>query len=156
MTNVTVLPVVGEPAAEDEDHEQRERQYAVNVLLAEAGEVGRVAAGWVRELAARQAQERHRTVLERAADAVERAAGREVVPGGDGQLDEELAYDLAAYVVTGNPYAEALPELAMGERIALVAVCALAAAMPRTVLGDLERELPALAATMDAAVTAVL
>ncbi|MEU4588634.1 hypothetical protein AB0F92_42480 [Kitasatospora aureofaciens] len=42
----------------------------------------------------------------------------------------------------------------MGERIALVAVCALAAAMPRTVLGDLERELPALAATMDAAVTA--
>lgn len=89
--------MVDEPAAEDEDQEQRERerQYAVNVLLAEAGEAGRVAAGWVRELAARQAQERHRTVLER-------AAGREVVPGGDGQLDEELAYDLAAYVVTGS------------------------------------------------------
>ncbi|MEU9048620.1 MULTISPECIES: hypothetical protein [unclassified Kitasatospora] len=94
------------------------------MLLAEAGEAGRVAAGWVRELAARQAEERHRTVLERAAAAVEQAAGREVVPAGEGQLDEELAYDLAAYVVTGSPYAQALPELAMGERIALVAVCA--------------------------------
>ncbi|MEU6973764.1 hypothetical protein AB0A71_39780 [Kitasatospora aureofaciens] len=101
----------------------------------------------MRELAARQAQERHRMVLERVADAVEQAAGREVVPGGDGQLDEELAYDLAAYVVTGSPYGQALPELAMGERIAL------AAAMPRTVLGELERELPALATTLDAAMT---
>ncbi|MGW2255525.1 hypothetical protein ACWCXH_35960 [Kitasatospora sp. NPDC001660] len=36
-----------------------------------------------------------------------------------------------------------IPELSMGERIALIAVCALAAAMPRTVLGDLKRELPA-------------
>ncbi|MFE7529798.1 hypothetical protein ACFU7Y_29400 [Kitasatospora sp. NPDC057542] len=104
--------------------------------------------------AARQTEERHRVVLERAADAVEQAAGREVVPGGDGQLAEELAYDLAADVVTGGPYAEARPELAVGERIALVAVCALAAAMPRTVLGDPKRELPVLAATMDAAVAA--
>ncbi|MFJ9447209.1 hypothetical protein ACIRRH_35970 [Kitasatospora sp. NPDC101235] len=153
MTDPITVPRVKD-TGDSEEQEQRERQHAVNVLLAEAGEVGRVAAGWERELAARQAQERHRRVLERAADAVERAAGREVVPGGDGQLDEELAYDLAADIVTGSPYAHALPELAMGERIALVAVCALAAAMPHTVLGDLERELPALAATMDAAVTA--
>ncbi|MFD9591987.1 hypothetical protein ACFWA9_04410 [Kitasatospora sp. NPDC059973] len=34
----------------------------------------------------------HRTVLERAAGAVEEATGREFVPGGEGQLDEELAY----------------------------------------------------------------
>ncbi|MEU4303112.1 hypothetical protein [Kitasatospora aureofaciens] len=93
-------------------------------------------------------------MLERAADAIERAAGREVVPGGDGQLAEELAYDLAAGVVTGSPYAQALADLVMGERITLVAVCALASAMPGTVLGELERELPALVATMDAAVTA--
>ncbi|MFH8385237.1 hypothetical protein ACH4E7_30580 [Kitasatospora sp. NPDC018058] len=110
----------------------------------------------MRQLAARQAEERNRAVLGRAADAIERAAGREVIPGGDGQPAEELAYDLAADVVTGSPYAQALPELVMGERIALVAVCALAAAMPRTVLGELERELPALAATMDAAVEAGL
>ncbi|MFE5586395.1 hypothetical protein [Kitasatospora sp. NPDC056531] len=167
MTNVTVLPVrtpgvedqeqpvADELLAEDEDQERRERQHAVNELLAEAGEAGRGAAGWVRELAARQAEERHRAVLERAADAIKQTAGREVVPNGDGQLAEELAYDLSADVVTGSPYAQALPELAVGERIALVAACALAAAMmPRTVLGDLERELPALAATMDAAVTA--
>ncbi|MFJ3219531.1 hypothetical protein ACIPLC_26860 [Kitasatospora sp. NPDC086801] len=44
----------------------------------------------------------------------------------------------------------------MGERIALVAVCALAAAMPGTVLGGLEPELPALAATVDTAVESCL
>ncbi|MGW3046061.1 hypothetical protein ACWC9T_40080 [Kitasatospora sp. NPDC001159] len=90
----------------------------------------------------------------RAADAIEQAAGREVVPGGDGRLAEELAYDLAADVVVGRVHAAGLPELSMGERIALAAVCALAAAMPASVLGEPERELPALAATMDAAVTA--
>ncbi|MFE2728779.1 hypothetical protein [Kitasatospora sp. NPDC059327] len=90
----------------------------------------------------------HRTVLERAADAIEQAAGREVVPGGEGQLDEELAYDLSAGVVTGSVVADGLPKLTAGERIAL------AAAMPRTVLNDPARELPVLAATMDAAAEA--
>ncbi|WP_327075501.1 hypothetical protein OG196_42990 (plasmid) [Kitasatospora purpeofusca] len=47
-----------------------------------------------------------------------------------------------------------MPELSAGERIALVALCALAAAMPRTVLGNLGRELPVLAATMEAAAEA--
>ncbi|MGW3044651.1 hypothetical protein ACWC9T_32460 [Kitasatospora sp. NPDC001159] len=106
MTHLISLPG---SQADDEDQERRERQHAVNELLAEAGEAGRRAAGWVRELAERQPEAGHRTVLERAADAIERAAGREVVPGGDGQLAEELAYDLAAYVVTGSPYAERLP-----------------------------------------------
>ncbi|MFD9066589.1 hypothetical protein ACFVZ3_34290, partial [Kitasatospora purpeofusca] len=40
--------------------------------------------------------------------------------------------------------------LSVGERIALVAPSALAAAMPRTVLGDLGRGLPGHAPTMDA------
>ncbi|MFF7993409.1 hypothetical protein ACFZDG_26885 [Kitasatospora xanthocidica] len=155
MTNMTL--VAAESGAGDEDQEQRERQYAVNEVLAEAAEAGRRAAGWVRELAGRQPEERHRIVLERATDAVERAAGPEVVPGGEGQPDDELAYDLSASIITGNPYAEALPELPMGERIVLTTVCTLAAAMPASVLGELERELPALAAlaaTMDAAGTA--
>ncbi|WP_344341894.1 hypothetical protein, partial [Kitasatospora putterlickiae] len=109
MTNVTVR--VDEVDLEDEDQEQREREqrHVVNGLLAEAGEAGRRAAGWVRELTGRQAEEAHRTVLGRAADAVEQACGREVVPGGEGQLDEELAYNLAAGVVTGSPLAAALP-----------------------------------------------
>ncbi|MFJ9448381.1 helicase associated domain-containing protein [Kitasatospora sp. NPDC101235] len=34
---------------------------------------------------------------------------------------DELAYDLAADVVTGSAVAEGLPELSMGERITLVA-----------------------------------
>ncbi|MFD4661654.1 hypothetical protein ACFWP2_39295 [Kitasatospora sp. NPDC058444] len=108
MTNMTVLAVAAEPAAEDEDQEQR-KQQAVNELLAETSETGRRAAEWVRELAARQPEEAHRTVLGRAADAVAQACGPEVVPGGEGQLDEELAYDLSAGVVTGSPLVEALP-----------------------------------------------
>ncbi|MFJ7913064.1 hypothetical protein [Kitasatospora sp. NPDC096204] len=155
MTNVTVLPVAAEPPTEDEDQEQRERErereHVVNDVLAEAGWR---AAGWVRGLAGRQTQEAHRTVLGRAADAVEQACGREVVPGAEGQLDEELAYDLGAGVVTGSPLATTLPDLAAGERVALAAVCALAAAMPSAVLGELARELPVLAATMDAAAEA--
>ncbi|MGW2539892.1 hypothetical protein ACWC5I_03240 [Kitasatospora sp. NPDC001574] len=46
-----------------------------------------------------------------------------------------------------------VPDLAMGERIALTAACALAAAMPSSVLGNLERDLRTLAATMEAAAT---
>ncbi|MFJ6141563.1 hypothetical protein [Kitasatospora sp. NPDC092286] len=151
MTNMTVQ--VDEVDLEDENREQQEREqrHVVNGLLAEAGEAGRRAAGWVRELAGRQTEEAHRTVLGRAADAVEQACGREVVPGGDGQLREELAYDLAADIVTGSPYAAGMPELTMGERIALITVCGVAASMPGAVFGDLGRELPALAATMDAA-----
>ncbi|MFD5083088.1 hypothetical protein ACFWOG_10660 [Kitasatospora sp. NPDC058406] len=148
MTNTTALPVAAEPAAEDEDQDQ---QHAVNDLIAAAGGAGRKAAGWVRELAARQTRPGHRTVLERAADAVEQAAGREIVPGGEGLLDEELAYDPGAGVVTGSVLADGLPELSTGERIALITVCALAAALPRTVLNDLTRELPVITATMDAA-----
>ncbi|GGV00641.1 hypothetical protein ACIG0C_30955 [Kitasatospora aureofaciens] len=125
--------LAAEPLAEDGEQAQRERQRAVNEVLAEAGEVGRVVAGWVRSLAARQAEGRHCAVLERAADAIERAAGREVVPGGDGQLAEELAYDLAAGVVTGSPYAQALPDLVMGERIALVATMDAAVTAGQTV-----------------------
>ncbi|MEV7189942.1 hypothetical protein [Kitasatospora sp. NPDC093102] len=154
MRDVSVLPVATEPPAEDEDQEQRERQHAVNEVLAEVGEAGRRAAGWVRGLAARQPQPGHRTVLEQAADAVEQAAGREIVPGGEGQLDEELAYDLAADVITGSVLVDGLPELSTGERIALIAVCALASALPGTVLNDPTRELPVLIATMDAATQA--
>ncbi|MGA5823921.1 hypothetical protein ACPC54_39490 [Kitasatospora sp. NPDC094028] len=85
-------------------------------------------------------------MLERAADAVERASGREVVPGGEGQLDEKLAYDLGADVVAGSVVADGLPVLVMGEQIGLVTVCSVAAAMPSSVLGDFESELPVLAA----------
>lgn len=75
---------------------------------------------------------------------------REVVPGGERQLDEELAYDLATGVVTGSPYAEELLRAVDGERIALIAVCAVTAVMPVSVLGEPERELPALAAAVAA------
>ncbi|MEK2491049.1 hypothetical protein WN990_15955 [Kitasatospora purpeofusca] len=90
----------------------------------------------MRELAARPSQAGHRAVPERAADAIEQAAGREILPGGDGQVDEELAYDLWAGAVTGSVLPDALPELPAGERIA---VCAIAAAMPGTVLAGRRR-----------------
>ncbi|MFE7530047.1 hypothetical protein ACFU7Y_30675 [Kitasatospora sp. NPDC057542] len=54
------------------------------------------------------------------------------VPGGEGQPDEGPAYDLGAGVVTGSPFAEALPEPAVGERVAP------AAAMPGEVPGEVD------------------
>ncbi|MEU1505314.1 hypothetical protein [Kitasatospora sp. NPDC005748] len=61
-----------------------------------------------------------------------------------------MRYDLGADIVSGSVIADAMTELNAGERIALVAVCALAAAMPATVLNDPGRELPAPATTLQA------
>ncbi|MGW2542287.1 hypothetical protein ACWC5I_15800 [Kitasatospora sp. NPDC001574] len=100
----------------------------------------------MRELAGRQGEEEHARALERVADAVVQVSGREIIPGGDGLLAEELRYTLAADVVLGASHTiGSLPELHRGERLALVAVCALAAALPSCVLSDLERELTVLA-----------
>ncbi|MFE5586096.1 hypothetical protein [Kitasatospora sp. NPDC056531] len=137
---MTSLPALdpGGGAVEDQEQQdpERARQQAVNEVLALAAETGRRAGGWVRELVARQTDEWHRTVVERAADAIEQASGREIVPGGEGPLDEELHYGLTASVVTGSPFADGLPVLEAGERVTLAAVCAVAAAMPGTVLND--------------------
>ncbi|GAA1234172.1 hypothetical protein GCM10009665_25540 [Kitasatospora nipponensis] len=107
----------------------------------------------MRELAGRQEDERHARALEHAAAGIERASHQEVIPGGDGQLAEELRYSLAADVLLGATYTGTLPDLAPGERMPLVAVCALAAAMPGCVLGDLPRELTLLADELNAATT---
>ncbi|MFB6888738.1 hypothetical protein ACFCX4_05400 [Kitasatospora sp. NPDC056327] len=128
-------------------------RVAHEVALADR-ESGRRTAGRVRGLAGRQAEEAHRTVPGRAADAIAQACGREIVPGGEGQLDEEPAYDLGTGTVTGTPLANGLPEPTTGERVAPAAVRAPAAAIPGAVLGHLARELPALAATRGAAVEA--
>jgi hypothetical protein len=122
--------------------------------LHRARDAGEAAAVWVRSLAGCQANEHHALVLERAAEAIERASHQEVIPGSEGQLAEELRYSLTADVLLGATHTATLPELAPGERIPLVAVCALAAAMPACVLGDLPRELTLLADELDAATTA--
>ncbi|MEU9131843.1 hypothetical protein AB0D08_27685 [Kitasatospora sp. NPDC048540] len=78
-----------------------------------------------------------------------------MIPGGDGQLTEELRYTLAADVVLGASHTTGtLPGLRPGERMPLIAVCALAAAFPSCVLGDLPRELEVLAAELEAATDA--
>ncbi|MFD5922525.1 hypothetical protein ACFVYP_38265 [Kitasatospora sp. NPDC058201] len=98
----------------------------------------------MRELAARQSDEGHALVLGQAADAILQASAHEVIPGGEGQLVEELRYHLAADVMLGATRTGTLPELRAGERLALVVGC---------VLGDLERELPILADELNAAIT---
>lgn len=118
-------------------------------VLASAAETGRRAAGWVRVLAGRQTDGRHRMRLERAAAAIAQTSGREIVPGSEGVLTEELRYDLAGDVVAGHPRGAGPLGLQAGERVVLAAVCALVAAMPATVLGDPVRELPALCAAVD-------
>ncbi|MEV7783381.1 hypothetical protein [Kitasatospora sp. NPDC088351] len=131
--------------------ERAEQAAATHEALALAAEAGEAAAVWVRGLAARQDDEGHARVLGQAAEAIVQASAREVIPGGEGQLVEELRYHLAADVLLGATHTGTLPELRAGERLALVAVCALAAAMPGCVLGDLGRELTLLADELNAA-----
>ncbi len=100
----------------------------------------------MRELADRQEDERHSRVLERAAEAI--------IPGGEGRLAEEIRYSLAADVLLGATHTGTVPVLHPGERLALVAVLALTAALPGCALGDLARELTLLADELDAATTA--
>ncbi|MFE7193959.1 hypothetical protein [Kitasatospora sp. NPDC057541] len=134
------------------DGEDQAQRAAASAALHRAAGAGEAAAGWVRELAGRQGEEDHARLLERAADAIVRASSREIIPGSDGLLTEELRYTLAADVVLGASHTTGtLPELHGGERLALVAVCALAAALPSCVLGDLERELTVLTGELAAA-----
>ncbi|MFD9687341.1 hypothetical protein ACFWXO_16475 [Kitasatospora sp. NPDC059088] len=122
---------------------------AVLAALHRARTAGEAAATWVRALADRQDDELHGKALCRTADAIERASHWEVVPGSDGHLTEQLRHALSADVLLGNLTAGSAPDLAPGERLPLVAVCAIAAALPGTVLGDLPRELQALAADLE-------
>ncbi|MET8703789.1 hypothetical protein ABZW10_33795 [Kitasatospora sp. NPDC004723] len=85
--------------------------------------------------------------MERAAEAIVRASSREIVPGSDGLPAEDLRYTLAAGVVLGASHTTGTrPELHPGERMPLITVCAIAAAFPSCVLGDLTAELTALTA----------
>jgi len=139
-------------AADGEDRAQRVVELAALHRAADAGEV---AAAWVRELAGRQDEEEHGRLLERVAEAIAQASSREIIPGSDGLLTEELRYTLAADVVLGASHTTGtLPELHPGERMPLIAVCAIAAAFPSCVLGDLNRELEVLAVELDAATAA--
>ncbi|MFB7672320.1 hypothetical protein ACFC26_12975 [Kitasatospora purpeofusca] len=135
--------------------EDRARPAAELAALQRAADAGEAAAAWVRELAGRQSEEEHAGLLERAAEAIVRASGREVVPGSDGLLAEELRYTLAADVVLGASHTTGTrPGLHPGERMPLITVCAIAAALPSCVLGDLAAELTALAAELTTATEA--
>ncbi|MEV7603214.1 hypothetical protein AB0O91_38175 [Kitasatospora sp. NPDC089797] len=157
-TPLSWLPLPSPPGrAEDEPASESDDQALDPVELAalhRGRDAGEAAAGWVRERASRQEDERHALALEHAAAGIERASHQEVFPGGDGQLAEELRYSLAADVLLGAAHTATLPDLAPGERMPLVAVCALAAAMPSCVHGDLPRGLTLLADGLDAATAA--
>ncbi|GLW73754.1 hypothetical protein Kpho02_60520 [Kitasatospora phosalacinea] len=88
---------------------------------------------------------------------MEVASGAAVVPGGDGAaLDSlhrsRLLADAVICPAYGPGGTETLPELTGTEQVAAVAVCALAAAMPGTVLGYCPPELEALSGALEAAV----
>ncbi|MER5642156.1 hypothetical protein ABT095_35105 [Kitasatospora sp. NPDC002227] len=135
-----------------EDQAQRAAELAALHRAADAGEE---AAAWVRQLAGRQGEEEHGRLLERVAEAIVKASSREIIPGSDGLLTEELRYTLAADVVLGASHTTGtLPELHPGERMPLIAVCSIAATLPSCVLGDLVREVEVLAAEMEAATDA--
>ncbi|MFJ6774828.1 hypothetical protein ACIQOV_28380 [Kitasatospora sp. NPDC091257] len=157
MTTLPTAPLLLHTPALDEakapkDQVQRAAELAALHRAAGAGEA---AAAWVRELAGHQGEEDHGRLLERVAEAIAQASSREIIPGSNGLLTEELRCTLAADVVLGASHTTGtLPELHAGERMSLIAVCAIAAAMPSCVLGDLARELEVLAAELDAATAA--
>ncbi|MFE7490124.1 hypothetical protein [Kitasatospora sp. NPDC057541] len=117
------------PDETDPGGEDQVQCAAASAALQRAAGAGEEAAGWVRELAGRQGEEQA-LALERAADAIVRASGREIVPGSDGLLAEELRYSLAADVVLGASHTTGTrPNLHPGERMPLITVCAIAAAL---------------------------
>jgi hypothetical protein len=119
--------------------------------LARAAVAGQHAAGWIRTLAARQQHADNRQILQRYADAVEQVLRREIIPGSEGELTEELRYTLDAYVLCGSTLAEHPPQLAAAERIALLAVGFTAASAPRVVLNDIAGDLAVLCEAVDQA-----
>ncbi|MFJ4672725.1 hypothetical protein [Kitasatospora purpeofusca] len=140
---------------ETSDGWNRARPAAEPAAPQRAADAGEAAAAWVRELAGRQGEEEHARLLVRVAEAIVRASRREVVPGSKGLLVEELRYTLAADVVLGaSQTTGTLPELRTGERMPLITVCAIAAALPSCVLGDLAAELDLLADGLAAATEA--
>ncbi|MGW4808008.1 hypothetical protein [Kitasatospora sp. NPDC004272] len=147
------------PSPDDDvpDHEDQARHAVELAALHRAADTGEAAARWVQRLADRQGEKEHGRLLERTAEAIVKASSREIIPGSDGLLTEELRHTLAADVVLGASHTTGtLPELRPGERTPLIAVCSIAAALPACVLGNLPRELEVLAAEMEAATAAGL
>ncbi|MFK0192826.1 hypothetical protein [Kitasatospora sp. NPDC090308] len=138
---------------QDTPYEPDERERHA---LQRAAETGRQAACWVRTPAGRQTEQAHARALTSAAEAI--------VPGGDGEaLDGPHRSRLLAPSVIGPAYdydrgegkgRQTLPELTAAEKVTVVAVRALAAAMPDTVLGYYPPELDTLAHTLTAAIRA--
>ncbi|MFI9789010.1 hypothetical protein ACIHEI_36675 [Kitasatospora sp. NPDC051984] len=138
------------PYTLDEEEERALRQVR---------EAGQEAARWMRTLAERQPEHAHAQALLNAAEAVEEATGAAVVPGGDGEALDSLHRSwLLASMVIGPAYHDddrrTLPELTAAERLAVVAVCALAASMPGSVVGYCPLELDVLSDALAAAVRA--
>ncbi|MFJ1707406.1 hypothetical protein [Kitasatospora sp. NPDC088346] len=153
MTNsLSFLPV---PLPIDQDDDQEVVTGAVREALAEAAAAGERAAGWVEVLAARQGDQAHRRGLALFAEAVRQVMGHEIVPDGDGEVSSDLRCRLDAYVLLGAAGAETAPDLTWAEQLALVAVGAIATTAPSTVLGNVERDLPALCAVIDGALASV-
>jgi hypothetical protein len=121
--------------------------------LAEASVTGQRAAGWIRTLASRQQDSGNRHVLERYADAVEQVLRREIIPGGEGGLTEELRHTLDAYVLRGSVRAARQPELTPEERVALLAIGFTALTAPLVVLGDIAGDLALLCEAIGQALT---
>ncbi|MFE4516809.1 hypothetical protein ACFRMQ_21745 [Kitasatospora sp. NPDC056783] len=143
------------PPPHSDTHATTKASDGEEQALRRAADAGEAAAGWVRGLASRQGEEEHARALERVAEAIVRASSCEILPGSDGLLAEELRYTLAADVVLGASHTVGTrPELHPGELMPLITVCALAAAFPSCVLGNLGTELTALSDELAAATEA--
>jgi hypothetical protein len=119
--------------------------------LARAAATGTRSADWIHSLAQRQPDPCNQQALHRYADAVEQVLTREIVPGGDGDLAEQLRHTLDALVLRGSTLTTRRPDLTAAERVALLAVGFAALTAPLAAVGDLAGDLEVLCEAIDQA-----
>lgn len=118
--------------------------------LEQAAVTGERAAEWIRGLAGRWPDaSRELTGL---ADTLAEVMTR-IDPAGEGEIGAEAHYDLTARLRHTVALPAAREHLTAAERVTLVAVGAIAADAPVTVLGDFDLALPVLCETIDDALT---
>ncbi|MGW4652318.1 hypothetical protein [Kitasatospora sp. NPDC004289] len=114
--------------------------------LEQAAVAGELAAGWIRSLGGRWPDARRE--LAALADTVAEVMGG-IDPAGEGEVDVEAHYELTVGVRHMVVLPAARQHLTAAERVALVAVGAVAADAPITVLGDFDQALPVLCEAID-------
>ncbi|MGW2401809.1 hypothetical protein ACWCYY_35170 [Kitasatospora sp. NPDC001664] len=146
-------PLYGEPQQTPPAPEPEEGQALTEeeqAALEQAAATGTAAAEWIRSLGGRWPDARGE--LAGLADTLAEVMAT-IDPAGEGEIDAQAHYELTVGVRHMVVLPAAREHLSAAERVALVAVGAVAADAPVTVLGDFDTALPVLCEAIDDALT---